>query len=186
MVWSSNGTPTIGGTGATTVTKSEFIASGAAAKMAGLDYTNTWYATDEANKNFALPRLQSANAQFLDAAIRYAGFQTNDNGDVRFLATLDGIDAYESVSYKIEMVRQLDDGTTRSMVLNEANTKVYTSITADGTPVSAESLGGSYIYAYAVTGIPTGETLQFNVTPVLTCEGGVVITGQTVSIVYCN
>lgn len=182
-VWSSNGTPTVSGSGAVEVSKADYIASGAAEKMSGLDYECTWSA---ANNNYTLPMLNSTKTLFSSAAIRYAGFQTDGKGNVRFLAVLDGIEAYASITYKIEMVRTFEDGTSGTMVLDEAHTTVYPSVNADGETVTAEELGGNYIYGYAVNEITEGAVLQFNVTPMLTCTNGVVVTGQTVSVVYCN
>lgn len=88
--------------------------------------------------------------------ITYKGAQVMQNGavyDIRFVAVIDTLNAKEVgfVFSKTETVP------TRENASEKATTTVYTQITASGSPVTAESLGGRYIIACTVTGIPAGD-----------------------------
>lgn len=86
------------------------------------------------------------------------GFDTDNDGDyetydIRFLATIDTLDA-DAVGFifsKSEENPRIENVPSTQV---KSTTTVYNSITAAGSSVTASSLGGSYIIACAVTGIP--------------------------------
>ncbi|MEG6521045.1 carboxypeptidase-like regulatory domain-containing protein [Desulfotomaculum sp. 1211_IL3151] len=90
--------------------------------------------------------------------VTYRGAQKRYNADtdtydIRFIATIDTLNAKEVgfVFSKSEPIPTRDNATVK------ATTTVYTSITAAGVTVTAESLGGKYIVAYTITGIPESD-----------------------------
>ncbi len=86
--------------------------------------------------------------------------------DVRFLAITDYLEA-DAVGFKVEASYK-DGGVLKTMStpkFYESN-KVYKSVVAMGSSVSAESLGGKYIVALVILGIPDSYTdVTFTVTP---------------------
>lgn len=90
--------------------------------------------------------------------VTYRGAQkryNSDSGtyDIRFIATINTLNA-DKVGFvlsKSDMVPSIGYG------VDIETTYVYTSITAMGSTVTAESLGGTYIIAVTVTGIPASD-----------------------------
>lgn len=85
---------------------------------------------------------------------------------VRFLAVVDTLD-YTAAAFSVKAT--LEDGTQKEFFMNV--TDAYTSVLAYGDEVTAESLGGNYILAYAITGIDE-EPVDFEVT-VITVSNGI-------------
>lgn len=88
----------------------------------------------------------------------YQGAQKRYNAesntyDIRFIATINTVnaDAVGFVFSKSQSMPTLENAAVRSTAT------VYTSITAMGTTVTATSLGGTYIIACTVTGIPASD-----------------------------
>lgn len=118
-----------------------------------------------------------------DAFVKVTGYQkTNVDGDkynVRFIASIADIyGAQENIGFEVS-------APAFDKTWNETTTTVYNSITANyGTEsVTAEELGGKYITAYAITGIPAelGE-VELVVKPYVTING-VKVYGTTVTVV---
>ena len=94
------------------------------------------------------------------ALVTYRGAQTRVNDDstydIRFVATIDTLNAKE-----VGFVFSKSETTpTRGNenASEKATSTVYTAITASDLPVTAESLGGAYIIACTVTGIPATDS----------------------------
>lgn len=102
--------------------------------------------------------------------------------DVRFLAITDYLEA-DAVGFKVEASYK-DGGVLKTMStpkFYESN-KVYKSVVAMGSSVSAESLGGKYIVALVILGIPDSYTdVTFTVTP-YRLYGDAKIYGDTVTV----
>jgi hypothetical protein len=89
--------------------------------------------------------------------VTYQGAQKRENSDgtydIRFIATIDTLSAKE-----VGFVFSKSETTpTRENATVKATTTVYTSITAVGSTVTADSLDGEYIVACTVTGIPVED-----------------------------
>ena len=76
--------------------------------------------------------------------------------DIRFIAVINTLDA-DKVGFVFSKTVTVPTRDTVD-VSESATSTVYTQITALGETVTAESLGGTYIIACTVTGIPEGET----------------------------
>ena len=89
---------------------------------------------------------------------RGAQMRTNADGtyDIRFLATIDTLDA-DAVGFVFSKSEQnpTKENVPSSQV--KSTTTVYNSVTAAGSTVTAASLGGTYIIACTVTGIPASQ-----------------------------
>lgn len=70
--------------------------------------------------------------------------------DIRFCAVIDSL-KYESVGF--EIVAKDSEGTVLQ-TFSHSCTSVYESVMALGSPVTAESLGGKYLIAFAIRDIP--------------------------------
>lgn len=119
--------------------------------------------------------------------IHTVGFQKKagtvaNTTDVRLLAITDYLEA-DAVGFKVEASYK-DGGVLKTMStpkFYESN-KVYKSVMAMGSPVSAESLGGKYIVALVILGIPDSYTdVTFTVTP-YRLYGDAKIYGDTVTV----
>jgi uncharacterized repeat protein (TIGR02543 family) len=90
--------------------------------------------------------------------VTYRGAQKRFNEsagtyDIRFVATIDTLSADE-VGFVFSKSQHIP---TRENATVKATTTVYTSITAAGVTVTAADLGGTYIIACTVTGIPESD-----------------------------
>ena len=68
---------------------------------------------------------------------------------------------------------------------DRSGTSVYSSVQANGKTVSAASLGGSYIVALELDGVPTNAQITFEVTPYVVKDGDTVY-GSTVTFLFEN
>lgn len=93
--------------------------------------------------------------------VTYRGAQksydpVSENYDICFTATIDTLDA-DSVGFVFSKTQETP---TKENVPNEqvkSTMTVHTSLTSAGSTITAESLGGNYIFACTVTEIPEGE-----------------------------
>lgn len=104
----------------------------------GVDITLT------SDQEGCLVTYRGAQKRFNDATNTY---------DLRFIATIDTLNAYE-VGFVFSKTQPIP---TRDNSAVKATRTVYTSITAAGSTVTAEELGGEYIIACTVTGIPESD-----------------------------
>ncbi|MBO4308997.1 MAG: hypothetical protein J5885_04115 [Clostridia bacterium] len=99
----------------------------------------------------------------------YVGYQTSAVTDgkysVRFVASINYLDNVASVGFIIR-AQYTKDAAPVDKTVTQYCSYVYTSILAAGVPVTAESLGGNYVYALHIDNIPenVGE-ITFTVTP---------------------
>ncbi len=110
------------------------------------------------------------------APITFRGIQHSDLSgatfDVRFAATLNSVD-YKKVGFKITE-------TTYNKYLDAHIQTVYESLNnAVGATYTAAELGGQYIAAAVIKGIPTGGTLRFAVTPYVENSDGSIFLGES-------
>lgn len=108
---------------------------------------------------------------------------------VRFIAAIDML-GYSNVGFRISAAYTVD-GTVKTVGIDKDCTLVYTSLTAtdgEGTVVrvTAEELGGTYLYAVVINGVPANAgDVVFTVTP-YAAQGGRTFEGSTVTITYRN
>lgn len=99
----------------------------------------------------------------------YVGYQTSAVSEgkysVRFVAFINYLDNVASVGFIIR-AQYTKDAAPVDKTVTQYCSYVYTSILAAGVPVTAESLGGNYVYALHIDNIPenVGE-ITFTVTP---------------------
>ena len=102
---------------------------------------------------------------------------------VRFLATLNSLQGTE-VGFEVNAVYKDTDGTVRAReAWNVTSTAVYTHIKAkspSGTvsDVTAEELGGTYLAALAVNGVPNYEQVDFYVKAYVVVDGEKLYSGD--------
>lgn len=124
------------------------------------------------------------------AGVVYRGCQESRTADgsfgVRFIATVDSLD-YSAVGFTIDAVYEAGDVSTKTY--GRALTSVYTGLLATASDsstvlINAEALGGSYLMAYAILGIPdTVGTASFTVTPWFE-KNGTRTAGTAYTVVY--
>lgn len=85
------------------------------------------------------------------AQARY--YEDSNTYDIRFIAIIDTLDAKE-VGFVFSKIQAIP---TRENASERATSTVYTEITASGSTITAASLGGQYIIACTVTGIPVED-----------------------------
>jgi uncharacterized repeat protein (TIGR02543 family) len=90
--------------------------------------------------------------------VTYKGAQKRYNADsntydIRFIATIDTLNAKE-VGFVFSKIQAIP---TRENASERATSTVYTEITTSGSTITAASLGGQYIIACTVTGIPASD-----------------------------
>jgi hypothetical protein len=90
--------------------------------------------------------------------VTYKGAQVRYNEgsktyDIRFIAVIDHLNAKE-VGFVFSKIQEIP---TRENASEKATSTVYTEITAEGSTVTAQSLGGMYIIACTITGIPEDD-----------------------------
>ena len=151
-------------------------------QLPNLQSTNSYYildyigfCADEAARDATLAAIEQANNYDL-----YGGVQLSktENRMIRFVGKLDALnEKYDKVGFVL---------TANGMSYTMTADKAYTSILADGEPLTAESEGCRYFYTYAVDNIPTDQgIIRFTVTPYVSLKGQTdVIMGATVSFGY--
>ena len=138
-----------------------------------LDYIG--FCADETACDATLAAIEQANSYDLFGGVQLS--QTS-NRTVRFVGKLDALnEKYDKVGFVL---------TANGMSYTMTADKAYTSILADGEPLTAESEGCKYFYTFAVENIPTDQgTIRFTVTPYVYLNGKTdVIMGATVSFGY--
>ncbi len=98
----------------------------------------------------------------------FRGAQMSDDGtNVRFLATIDDLDLeqYSEIGFNVVTA----DGTQS---WNVHSTLVYESVNALNKTITAAELGGKYIVAFVVEGIPASTSADFIITPYLVSADG--------------
>ena len=93
---------------------------------------------------------------------------------LRFLAVMDDIElsAFSEIGFEI----CISDG-TRSVTRTLRGGSVYTSVIAAGEPISAEDLGGKWVFALELLNIPASGSYTFTIRPVLVDAAGTALTG---------
>ncbi len=114
-----------------------------------------------------------------DAHITFRGIQLTDTStafSVRFIATLDTVN-YKSVGFTIAEPHGIDLTTKTSTVYESLNS-------SSGAVYTAAEMGGTYIAAVVIRGIPAGTPLSFTITPYVENADGTTELGEayTVSI----
>lgn len=122
--------------------------------------------------------------------IRYGGYQistaTMSNGekDIRFLATLDSLNSdYQRVGFKIKAKIWGDVGSW-DLSDNRVYEKIYAQTDKGWTEYSATDVGGNYIAAASINGIPATEIIQFLVTPYIQLTDETVVDGISALVTY--
>ncbi len=114
----------------------------------------------------------------LDAGIRVEGIQKNGNNDLRFLALIDDLNADE-IGFEITA-----EYGAQSVFVERTTKTVFTSIIAANEEKVAAELGGTYIAAAVITGVPqdVGD-ITFTI-KAYRLIGGVKEYGATVTYIY--
>ncbi len=132
-------------------------------------------------------------ADYEKASAQYVGYQTNNDGDIRFVgmlgsAALGNLDNIDDVGFTVKATY----ADVEDRDLSKVCTYVYNKLTgtlASGTQITTltytpDEFGGSYLFALTVTGIPADiGTVTFEVTPFYTV-GEEVVNGTTWVITY--
>ena len=121
------------------------------------------------------------SAEFLDTPEMF--YQVSDVVDgkynIRFVSGINQIDYSNKVGFDITLIV---DGV--EYPLDHAYTTtdtVYESILADGTPVTAESLGYDYLYSQEITNIPATEKITIKIAAVNVDTAGNTIVGSAMT-----
>ncbi|MBE6671942.1 MAG: hypothetical protein E7599_00265 [Ruminococcaceae bacterium] len=133
------------------------------------------------------------NEATFDNLIKLVGEQKGDNG-IRFIGGVSDLE-YKNVDFSVHVVET-------DKTYSKAATSVYKTFrgAVNGTmkPVVttvgsvSEETGAhliedfSYLFGYAITGVPTEGRFTFEVTPTAVTGGGVTVYGKTVTVVYEN
>ena len=127
--------------------------------------------------------LSNDGAKVVFATPVFAGAQIGKNAEnntasVRLVATIGDSLRYSSVGFVLHRVGSEKDPVKKSF------TTVYGSILADNgaETIAAADLGGTYIFALTITGVPTNETVTYEVSAIATGEDG---TTEYTTDVYC-
>ena len=120
------------------------------------------------------------------AAPTFAGVQESiaEAGNIRLVATLNDSLNYSAVGFTVELVGE-------NTIEQECNSvyKKLLSTNKQGfdSVVTAEELYGTYVYALAITGIPTEETVTLKITPFgKDLDQTTVYEGDSYNLVYTN
>ncbi len=99
---------------------------------------------------------------------------TDGNTSLRFLAVLDDIDlnAFSKIGFEV----CISNGVKTEVMVLRGNS-VFTSVIAAGESVSAETLGGKWIFALEVLNIPVSGSYTFTVRPVMVNASGTAFIG---------
>ena len=103
-------------------------------------------------------------------------YQKRENGngtvDIRFVAVINDL-SYANVGFNVQATRGEGDGAQTSQKITKTTTTVYTSVTALGDNVTAESLGGQYIYVIEIKNVDVATYAHsFNVSAFVTVQDG--------------
>lgn len=93
---------------------------------------------------------------------------------MRFVAVIDDIELTDYAQIGFEVC--ISDG-TNSVTKTLRGNCVYTSVMAAGETVTAEALGGKYVFALEILNIPASGTYTFTVRPVTVDAKGTALTG---------
>lgn len=109
----------------------------------------------------------------------------NGKTDLRFAATINALESYEKVGFRIE-IRMGE----QSIELDRTTTMVYTSLNAssvNGTisTVTASSMSAKYLYALTLTGVPTSKDVSIAITPYAVTDSGAEYVGKT-TVIICS
>ena len=96
----------------------------------------------------------------------------NGNYKLRLIGTLQSLDL---LNVKLDVKMSADGGATWTDVPVNTVQTVYSSVIASGAKVTAEDLGGKYLYGVVFTGIPANKTVTVRVTPSKTMLDGTAI-----------
>ena len=94
--------------------------------------------------------------------------KASDGWKLRVLNTVETID-WESLSFEVTI--KVGNGEPQAVMDIVAQTVVYNSIEAAGDTVTAKEMGGRFIYAIVLDGIPSNTEFTVNVTPIRTIGG---------------
>ena len=132
----------------------------------GEDYRDNWY-KDEVYG--IIPKGLADNVLYKTYAQKTTAPDANGKYKVRVLGVLQSIDLQ---NVKLDVQVSADNGATWTAVPVGTVTTVYTSVMAAGSKVTAEDLGGKYVYGAVLTGIPAGKSVTVKVTPTKTMLDG--------------
>ena len=135
-----------------------------------LDSWTTCRLNEESEEHTLLP---VGIAQMMGYAHSRAWIQKStekaDNGwKLRILNTVETID-WESLSFEVTI--KVGNGDPQAVTGIVAQTTVYNSIEAASDTVTAKEMGGKFIYAIVLDGIPSNTEFTVNVTPIRTIGG---------------
>ena len=97
---------------------------------------------------------------------------------VRILNVVSSLN-WKDIGFEVTVVKT--NGTSVTQIYNTDT--VYTTITAAGETVSAEELGGKYIYGLVIKNIPTDDAVKLRVTPLKATQKDGILRGITVEAV---
>ena len=143
-------------------------------------YSSTWgrflLNTDGTGAVLATPKLAGVQD----------GKATGDTFSVRFIATLQDTLRYERVGFRITV----NGGAETEISCKHVYLKLLANEAGGQVEVSASALGGSYLYALTVDGIPATGTVTFTVVPFAVDQAGTenaqTYIGQGYTVTYTN
>ena len=112
--------------------------------------------------------------------------------NVRFVGVLDDLASFQKIGIKVDAYTVANGEATLHKNFDISTTEVYKTISAnvDGvnTKITAEELGGNYLYALTILGVPATGTVKFVVTPytVDVEDSSNVVDYATYEVVYTN
>lgn len=133
--------------------------------------------TDETGAVLATPKL---------TGVQDGKVTDNNTTSVRFIATLRDTLRYERVGFRITV----NGGEEKIFSCQHVYLKLLASENGAQVEVSAEAMGGSYLYALTVNGIPATGTVTFTVVPFADdqadSEGAQTYLGQGYTVTYTD
>ncbi len=115
-----------------------------------------------------------------------------DKINVRFVGVLDDLASFQKIGIKVDAYTVANGEATLHKNFDLSTTEVYKAISAnvDGvnSKITAEELGGNYLYALTIVGVPATGTVKFVVTPytVDVEDSSNVVDYATYEVVYTN
>ena len=134
-----------------------------------------WYADEVYG---IIPKGLADNVLYKTYAQQTTAPDANGKYKVRILGALQSLDL-QNVELDVQVS---PDGQTFTAVPVGTVKTVYTSVMAAGSKVTANDLGGNYLYGAVLTGIPAGASLTVKVTPTKTLLDGTKVVMATTTI----
>ena len=123
-----------------------------------------------------IPKGLADNVIYKMYAQKSSAADANGKYGVRIIGALQSLDL---LNVKLDAQVSTDNGATWTTVPVDTVQTVYTSVMAAGTKITAEDLGGKYVYVAALSGISAETPVTVRVTPTKTMLDGTVVTMST-------